>query len=39
MRQLAKRETSQPSLLDSLVRRIRELAFRSETEPGGLRDA
>ena len=39
MRQLAKREQPQPSLLDSLVRRVRELAWRSETEPGGLREA
>ena len=39
MKQLAKREAPQPSLLDSLVRRIRELAFRGESEAGGLRDA
>ena len=29
MRQLAKREQPQPSLLDSLVRRVRELGFVS----------
>ena len=39
MKQLAKREPPQPSLLESLVRRVRELAWRGETEPGGLRDA
>jgi magnesium and cobalt transporter len=38
MKQLAKRE-AQPSLLDSLVRRVRELAWRNESEPGGLREA
>lgn len=38
MRQLAKRESPQPSLLESLVRRVRELAGRGETEAGGLRD-
>ena len=39
MKQLAKREPPQPSLLDNLMRRIRELAWRGENEPGGLRDA
>jgi magnesium and cobalt transporter len=39
VKQLAKRESPQPSLLDSLIRRIRELAWRSENEAGGLRDA
>lgn len=39
MRQLAKREVQQPSLLESLVRRVRELAGRGETETSGLRDA
>jgi magnesium and cobalt transporter len=39
MRQLAKREPPQPSLLDSLVRRVRELAWRSENEPADLREA
>lgn len=39
MKQLAKREPPQPSLLDSFVRRVRELAWRSESEPGGMREA
>ena len=39
MKQLAKREPPQPSLLDNLMRRIRELAWRGENEAGGLRDA
>ncbi|MGD9510937.1 MAG: hemolysin family protein [Geminicoccaceae bacterium] len=39
MRQLAKREQPQPSLLDSLVRRVRELAGRSPNEPADLREA
>jgi CBS domain containing-hemolysin-like protein len=39
MKQLAKREPPQPSLLDSFVRRVRELAWRSESEPGGVREA
>ena len=39
MKQLVKREPPQPSLLDNLMRRIRELAWRGENEPGGLRDA
>ena len=39
MRQLAKREQPQPSLLDSLVRRIRDLAGRGGGEPADLREA
>jgi CBS domain containing-hemolysin-like protein len=39
MRQLAKREQPQPSLLDSLVRRVRELAGRGASEPADLREA
>jgi CBS domain containing-hemolysin-like protein len=39
MKQLDKREMPQPSLLDSFVRRVRELAWRSEAEPGGMREA
>ncbi len=39
MRQLAKREQPQPSLLDSLVRRVRELAGRGGGEPADLREA
>lgn len=39
MRQLAKREQPQPSLLDSLVRRVRELAGRGTNEPADLREA
>ena len=39
MRQLAKREQPQPSLLDSLVRRVRELAGRGGSEPADLREA
>jgi CBS domain containing-hemolysin-like protein len=39
MKQLDKRETPQPSFLDSFVRRVRELAWRSEAEPGGMREA
>lgn len=39
MKQLAKRESSPPSLIESLVRRVRELAWRGENEPGSLRDA
>ena len=39
MRQLAKREQPQPSLLDSLVRRVRELAGRGDSEPTDLREA
>lgn len=39
MKQLAKRESSPPSLIESLIRRVRELAGHSEAGPGGLRDA
>jgi magnesium and cobalt transporter len=39
MKQLAKREPQQLSLLDSFVRRVRDLAWRGEHEPGSLRDA
>lgn len=39
MKQLAKREQPQPSLLDSLVRRIRDLAGRGGGEPADLREA
>ena len=39
MRQLDKRDTPQPSFLDSFVRRVRELTWRSEAEPGGMREA
>jgi magnesium and cobalt transporter len=39
MRQLAKREQPQPSLLDSIVRRVRELAGRGANEPADLREA
>ncbi len=39
MKQLAKREPPQPSFLDNFVRRVRELAWRSEAEPGGMREA
>jgi CBS domain containing-hemolysin-like protein len=39
MKQLDKREEPQPSFLDSFVRRVRELAWRSEAEPGGMREA
>ncbi len=39
MKQLAKRDAPQPSLLDSFVRRVRDLAWRSESEPGGMREA
>jgi CBS domain containing-hemolysin-like protein len=39
MRQLAKREAPPPSLLESLMRRVRDLAWRGESEANGLRDA
>lgn len=39
MRQLAKREQPPPSLFDSFLRRVRDLAWRSETEPSDLRNA
>ena len=39
MKQLDKREAAQPSFLDSFVRRVRELAWRSEAEPGNMREA
>jgi magnesium and cobalt transporter len=39
MKQIARRESSPPSLIESLVRRVRELAWRGESEPGGIRDA
>ena len=39
MKQLARRESSPPSLMESLIRRVRDLAWRGESEPGGLRDA
>lgn len=39
MKQLAKRESSPPSLIESLLRRVRDLAWRGESEPGSLRDA
>ena len=39
MKQLAKREPVQPTLLESLMRRVRELAGRGETEASGLRNA
>lgn len=39
MKQLARRESSPPSLIESLIRRVRDLAWRGESEPGGLRDA
>jgi CBS domain containing-hemolysin-like protein len=39
MKQLARRESSPPSLMESLIRRVRDLAGRGESEPGGLRDA
>lgn len=39
MKQLARRESPPPNLFESLVRRVRELAWRGETEPGGIRDA
>jgi CBS domain containing-hemolysin-like protein len=39
MKQIAKRDVPQPSFLDSFVRRVRELAWRSEAEPGGVREA
>ncbi len=38
MRQLAKREAPPPTLLESLVRRVRELAGRGEADTGDLRD-
>jgi CBS domain containing-hemolysin-like protein len=38
MRQLARKERESPGLLDSLVRRIRELAGRGESDGGGLRE-
>jgi magnesium and cobalt transporter len=38
MRQLARKEQESPGLLDNLVRRIRELAGRGESEGGGLRE-
>ena len=39
MKQLDKREAAQPSFLDNFVRRVRELAWRSEAEPGNMREA
>lgn len=39
MKQLAKREAVQPTLLESLMRRVRELAGVGETEASGLRNA
>jgi CBS domain containing-hemolysin-like protein len=39
MRQLAKREPTPPTLLESLLRRVRDLAWRGESEGNGLRDA
>jgi CBS domain containing-hemolysin-like protein len=39
MRQLAKREPTPPTLIESLLRRVRELAWRGENEGNGLRDA
>ena len=39
MRQLAKREPTPPTLLESLIRRVRDLAWRGESEGNGLRDA
>ena len=39
MKQLAKRDAPQPSFFDSFVRRVRELAWRSEAESGGVREA
>ena len=39
MKQLAKREPVQPTLLESLMRRVRELAGVGETEASGLRNA
>jgi magnesium and cobalt transporter len=38
MKQLARKEQESPGLLDSLVRRIRELAGRGESDSGGLRE-
>jgi magnesium and cobalt transporter len=38
MRQLAKREQPPPSLLETLLRRVRDLAWRNEGEANGLRD-
>ena len=38
MKQIARRESSPPSLIESLVRRVRELAWRGESSPSGLRD-
>lgn len=38
MRQLARREASPPSLFESLLRRVRDLAGRGESGPGDLRD-
>lgn len=39
MRQLPRREPSPPSLIESLIRRVRELAGRGESEAGSLREA
>jgi CBS domain containing-hemolysin-like protein len=39
MKQVARRESAPPSLIESLVRRVRDLAWRGESEPGGIRDA
>jgi magnesium and cobalt transporter len=39
MKQLTKGEAVQPTLLESLMRRVRELAGRGETEANGLRNA
>ena len=38
MKQIARRESPQPSLIESLIRRVRELAWRGESTPSGLRD-
>jgi magnesium and cobalt transporter len=38
MRELARRETEPPSLLDSLFRRLRDLAGRGDAENGSLRE-
>lgn len=39
MRQLARREPQPPSLMESLIRRVRDLAWRGDHEESGLRDA
>ena len=38
MKQIARRESSPPSLIESLIRRVRDLAWRGESNPHGLRD-